>query len=200
MTAGFKSWRHCECVAPVGGAFPAAKVMSDRWEARFRELKKFKEEHGNCNVPQKHPLPLGYWVEHQRYKEGSRRCDADQTQKLAELGFRWERNIQSAMDGNDGRAKGSAAVADRRQGGDPAGPRSVRQRRVPCRFECDAKPAPSTVVPGFDERWEARFQELKEFKETAKSLFSTLAGWGAGRIINVPRRRVDALMPAGPKS
>ena len=32
-----------------------------QWDARFQELKKYKETHGDCNVPQKHG-PLGEWV------------------------------------------------------------------------------------------------------------------------------------------
>ena len=65
--------------------------MSERWEARLRELKEFREEHGHCNVPRKHPGGLGIWVMNQRSsgKEESQRCDAGQTQQLEELGFEW---------------------------------------------------------------------------------------------------------------
>ena len=39
-----------------------------QWDAQFQELKKYKAEHGHCNVPQRHGL-LGNWVntQHQCY-------------------------------------------------------------------------------------------------------------------------------------
>merc|ERR1719343_1279824 len=61
------------------------------WEARFEQLREFKEEHGHCNVPPSHPGGLGHWVVRQRRdgKEGSQCCDAEQAQKLEDLGFLW---------------------------------------------------------------------------------------------------------------
>ena len=35
------------------------------WIERYEELKKYKETHGDCNVPTKHG-PLGIWVRNQR--------------------------------------------------------------------------------------------------------------------------------------
>ena len=43
---------------------------SDRWEAWLRQLKEFKEEHGHCDVPEKHPGGLGDWVRNQRVLKG----------------------------------------------------------------------------------------------------------------------------------
>ena len=60
------------------------------WETRFQQLKEFKEEHGHCKVLRKHPRGLGHWVEHHRTKRGSQHRNASQTQKLEELGFRWD--------------------------------------------------------------------------------------------------------------
>ena len=57
------------------------------WEERFQQLKEFKEEHGHCNVPRMHPEGLGSWVIYQRYGGGSQRRNAEQTQKLKDLGF-----------------------------------------------------------------------------------------------------------------
>merc|ERR1719401_282134 len=64
-------------------------ILSDRWETRLRELKEFKEEHGHCNVPRKHPGGLGDWMRNQRsaHTKGRQCLDAGQTQKLEELGF-----------------------------------------------------------------------------------------------------------------
>ena len=65
--------------------------MSDNSEARFQQLKEFKEEHSYCIVPQKHPGGLGHWVKDQRH-DGKERYQcryAEQTQKLENLGFQW---------------------------------------------------------------------------------------------------------------
>merc|ERR1712238_600814 len=64
-------------------------MMPDRWEARLRELREFKEEHGHCNVPSKHPGGLGDWVMYQLSKKEGRCLDAGRIQKLEELGFQW---------------------------------------------------------------------------------------------------------------
>ena len=64
--------------------------VSDRWERWFQELKEFKEEHNDITVPENHPGGLKDWVKRQRSKKKSGRLDADQTQKLEELGLRWE--------------------------------------------------------------------------------------------------------------
>ena len=73
----------------LGFRWDTAKKLS--WEERFRQLKEFKEEHGHCNVPQKHPGGLGIWVANQRRggKQVAQRRNAERTQKLEELGFRW---------------------------------------------------------------------------------------------------------------
>jgi len=76
----------------LGFRWSMAGTKSDQWEAQFRKLKEFKEEHGHCDVPRTHPGGLGFWVEYQRRggKERSRRRDAEQAQKLEVLGFRWD--------------------------------------------------------------------------------------------------------------
>ena len=104
---GLGSWAHCQRypgkkkghrleadrrqkLEELGFRFPTA-TASDKWEARFRELRQFKEEHGHCHVPLGHPGGLGKWVTRQRGrgKKGSRRLEVDRTQKLEDLGFRW---------------------------------------------------------------------------------------------------------------
>lgn len=81
---------HLQTAPPA--QMPRLAKMSDRWEARLRELQEFREERGHCDVPRKHPGGLGHWVEHQRRggKEGNPHRNAEQTQKLEELGFRWD--------------------------------------------------------------------------------------------------------------
>ena len=81
------------------------RVSRTPWEKRLKELTKFKEEHGHCNVPSTWPenQPLAYWVFKQRgqYRlfkqelesgETSNRCNmtADRIAKLDLLEFDWD--------------------------------------------------------------------------------------------------------------
>ena len=67
------------------------------WIERYEELKKYKETHGDCNVPRRHGA-LGIWVDTQRtnyrfLKEGkSARMSDDRIQKLESVGFQWSCN------------------------------------------------------------------------------------------------------------
>ena len=64
------------------------------WYKRFQELKKYKEAHGNCNVPARH-ANLGFWVSTQRrnyrlLNEGkSSPMSDDRIHKLESIGFCW---------------------------------------------------------------------------------------------------------------
>ena len=62
-----------------------------RWEEMYRELKKYKNKQGHCNVPRgyKENPKLDSWVLKQRqdYKNG--RLSKDRTNKLEQLGFVW---------------------------------------------------------------------------------------------------------------
>lgn len=67
------------------------------WEQRFAELKKYKEEHGHCKVPQKwsENPPLGKWAGEQRQqhrlrKEGKKVAMSDEREAMLEgIGFEW---------------------------------------------------------------------------------------------------------------
>ena len=63
------------------------------WLERYEELKKYKEKHGDCNVPKKHG-PLGQWVATQRknyrlLKAGKKLYSSYLIQKLELIGFQW---------------------------------------------------------------------------------------------------------------
>ena len=65
-----------------------------QWDARFQKLKKYKETHRDCSVPQRHG-PLGRWVDKQcqdyrQLKNGkSSPMSDDRIQKLESIGFQW---------------------------------------------------------------------------------------------------------------
>ena len=69
-----------------------------KWKQRLKELKAYKQKHGDCIVPQKyeHNPKLGIWVAHQRqqYKKWQKGVNAFITQKrinqLNKIDFTWE--------------------------------------------------------------------------------------------------------------
>ncbi|WP_180375819.1 helicase associated domain-containing protein, partial [Chlamydia suis] len=67
-------------------------VTEEAWEKNFLELKRFREEHGHCNVPRVYPQnpDLGFWVKHQREYFKSAKLAEDRIARLEELGFVWD--------------------------------------------------------------------------------------------------------------
>ena len=67
------------------------------WETRLAELIKYKEKHGDFNVPRKHKAnkQLGNWVATQRrqyklYNEGKKaKISPERIAKLNKVGFNW---------------------------------------------------------------------------------------------------------------
>lgn len=61
------------------------------WEERLQDLIRYKEQHGDCNVPIRwEPDPeLGGWVSRQRTNRKSGKIPAGQVDILDELGFEW---------------------------------------------------------------------------------------------------------------
>lgn len=62
------------------------------WEEMFKELEKYKEEHGNCNVPVKYTvnnIMLGHWVSMQRNNYRDKKLSDDNIKRLGEIGFEW---------------------------------------------------------------------------------------------------------------
>ncbi|KAL7535599.1 hypothetical protein ACHAXR_006598 [Thalassiosira sp. AJA248-18] len=61
------------------------------WEERLSQLKEYKREHGDCDVPARYsPNPqLGKWVTMQRHSHKKRELDEDRVNILEDLGFNW---------------------------------------------------------------------------------------------------------------
>lgn len=66
--------------------------LGSNWDERFGELVKYKEQHGNCDVPQKYLKnpTLGIWVSSQRSRYAANTIPKKQIDKLNELGFNWK--------------------------------------------------------------------------------------------------------------
>jgi hypothetical protein len=62
------------------------------WEAMIAELKRYKDEHGDCNVPDKWSKnrKLGSWVGTQRSFSKKGRLSPERKARLDALGFIWD--------------------------------------------------------------------------------------------------------------
>ncbi len=62
-----------------------------KWEQMFDVLRKYKEDHGNCNVPSKwtENKRLAYWVATQRTNYTNKQLSNDRIKRLEDIGFEW---------------------------------------------------------------------------------------------------------------
>lgn len=67
------------------------------WDDHFAELVRYKEEHGDINIP--NTTALGEWLKQQRHKHAKGTLSADKCRQLESLGILWN--------GNDGRKQNS---------------------------------------------------------------------------------------------
>ncbi|KAL3802882.1 hypothetical protein ACHAWO_010381 [Cyclotella atomus] len=65
------------------------------WDEQYEQLKVYKREHGNCNVPQKYEADekLGRWVDNQRNQlknyDGDDETKLERINRLNSLDFEW---------------------------------------------------------------------------------------------------------------
>lgn len=66
--------------------------MSVAWKSRFDELLRYKQAHGNCDVPYdwEENNPLANWVSAQRRLKKSGELHPERVRLLEEIGFTWE--------------------------------------------------------------------------------------------------------------
>eukprot|EP00978_Attheya_sp_CCMP212_P021055 scaffold61089_cov59-Attheya_sp.AAC.2 len=65
---------------------------SDRWETMYQQLILYRQEHGDCLVPNRYikDRQLGEWVSTQRRRRKSGILGQEREERLDSLGFRWE--------------------------------------------------------------------------------------------------------------
>ena len=74
-----------------------SKAVEEKWLAMYAKLQKFREEHGDCNVPRRYKddPSLGNWVVQQRKKYhyvavGCPALTNDRIELFESIGFVWE--------------------------------------------------------------------------------------------------------------
>jgi hypothetical protein len=80
--------------ASVGNYAAAAAndtKKSNRWEAMYQQLVLYRQEHGDCLVPNRYikDKQLGEWVSTQRRRRKSGSLGQEREERLDALGFRW---------------------------------------------------------------------------------------------------------------
>ena len=63
---------------------------ASKWDEMFNELLSYKAQHGNVNVPDDWPTPLGTWVGKQRSSKSQCKLSDDRFQRLFDIGFTWD--------------------------------------------------------------------------------------------------------------
>ena len=112
------------------------KVQGEAWEARFRDMLRFRAGRGHCRVPKQHPADqrLSHWVYEQRKnhkglrtgsKRGRRGLTDERIQRLEEVGFEWSvlphKAEVEAVAEDDRREEAAVAEDDRQEEAAAAG-------------------------------------------------------------------------------
>ena len=84
------SEERCRLLEDVGLAW--TDTHGAGWEKKFRELVRYKEREGDCNVPVRYSAnpPLGNWVTSQRQKYKKGKLSQERLEKLKEIDFSWK--------------------------------------------------------------------------------------------------------------
>jgi len=148
--------------------------IQNRWEYQFLELVRFKEEYGHCDVPRKHPL--GSWVSNQRQRRRVSKLSKDRTDRLNGIGFNWIIRTRDIFDDYV-----EQLFEYRKLYGHMNVPQQDKKYKKLGRWVNDQRTRKTRGVLseeyenqlneiGFvwntlDERWNQRFNELKEFHD-----------------------------------
>ena len=166
---------HDECL----GILETFREIDNRlggWEIRFQELVDYKQEHGNCLVPQswEENQPLAKWVSRQRTTKKKGQLDDDKIKRLEELGFVWDPRQQAWED------QFQEMVAYKHEYGNCLVPKGRGENKVLASWvnfqrttkkkdKLDADKIKRLDELGFvwepdQQAWEDRFQELVAYK------------------------------------
>lgn len=182
--------------------------VEDRWEQRYEELVKYKEKHGDCNVPQSFPEnpQLSYWVRNQR----NRKITITDRQRvlLEEIGFEWwsangakysfEERMQQLAEYKERHGHVNVPQKDQQYDGLGRwlnGRRTAKYRGALPDGQERALTEIGVIWNTKDARWKKRLKELREFHSkyghfkvpTASKDFPGLGNWLAHLRKDKPR-------------
>lgn len=161
-------------MAPEGGPPTAKRRMphGEAWNSRLEELILYREEHGHCNVPHGQGK-LGYWVSFQRQRRNKGKLSRERIDRLDGVGFDWDPLEGEWLARFEELTAYRAAHGDcnvNTRTGSPLGKWVKRQRlsyskgRIRSEDHIRMLESIGFTWNVFDEEWESRFDELKEYK------------------------------------
>ena len=157
--------------APSSGpSLLLATKCSDAWDLRYKELVDYKDEHGDCNVPQSQGS-LGHWVDRQRqlYKNG--KLSQERIDRLESTGFVWDPQEQEWLgrfeELTNYKAENSDCNVPRKQGSLGAwvdNQRTFYKNGKLSQERLDLLESIGFSWEPIDEAWMTHFDELVDFK------------------------------------
>jgi superfamily II DNA or RNA helicase len=163
----------------------------ETWDQMFKSLEKYKNLHGNCEVPSIYPKnpALGKWVHRQRAFKKNGKIRREHATALEQLGFRWESvDIWNLCYQDLVRFKtenGHCLVNTRSSLGKWV--LKIRRLRKEGKLPPDREMLLNTmgfVWESFKDSWESKYEELIHFKNThgncnVPSTYTELGRWVA---------------------
>ena len=175
----------------IGFVWAISNADTD-WTKRVDDLRRYREKHGNCLVPNKYTEnpKLGAWVGKQRkqfkmFQEGKpSNMTMDRIKILEDLGFVW--SLRSLVDWDarleelkEYQSRHGNCLVPQQYPENPQLGTWVSNQRKQYRLMKEDKPSPMTPervkkleelgfvwsIFSHDSHWEAKFEELREFKE-----------------------------------
>lgn len=146
------------------------------WDERYGQLLRYKELHGNCNVPRDWPENprLSLWVKTQRKLYNNGRLTSKRYQLLREIGFLWNPHDQSWEEGFAALVAfrslhGHCIVPDRYPSNQVLANWVKVQRRAKLKGEIDPFREQrlnqmNFIWDPFDVAWEKKFSQLEQYK------------------------------------
>ncbi|MCX6907067.1 MAG: helicase associated domain-containing protein, partial [Verrucomicrobia bacterium] len=174
------------CLAPL---CPPNRDSLKPWEARYAELLRYKQAHGNCDVPDvwKENPTLGRWVSRQRQLKKQDGLSQERMTMLEEIGFNWGTSKRASKLGTSKGARkpwearyaellrykqahGNCDVPTEWKENPELGKWISNQRKLKKGGYLPQEQMRMLEEIGFNwgarEPWEARYAELLQFKKT----------------------------------
>ncbi len=182
---------------------------TEQWEEGFTALQAYKEQHGDCRVPQRHPfkgVTLGRWVMTQRTSKDQ--MTPERKQRLDDLGFVWDFLTEQWEESF------AALQAYKEQHGDCRVPSVLKfnglnlgvwinnQRKAKDEMPSERKQRLDDLGFVWDfltEQWEESFTALQAYKEQHGDCRVPQGlkfnGFNLGRWVSVQRMKKDQMTP-----